>query len=83
MRRWNERWHLVVAEDSDATNNSVTYSLADSAGGRFAINSTTGLVTVASGAGLDHETTASHTIVVQSRVPAMVRLPRRALPLRS
>ncbi len=36
----------AFASDGDATNSGVTYSLTDDAGGRFAINSTTGVVTV-------------------------------------
>jgi hypothetical protein len=44
-----------LASDGDATNSSVTYSLLDSAGGRFAINSKTGVITVANGALLDYE----------------------------
>jgi len=35
------------ASDADATNNSISYSLSDNDGGRFAIHSTTGVVTVA------------------------------------
>jgi protocadherin Fat 4 len=36
------------ASDADATNNTITYSLANSNdGGRFTIDSTTGVVTVA------------------------------------
>ena len=38
--------------------------LSDDAGGRFAINATTGAVTVANGALLDFETAASHTITM-------------------
>ncbi len=52
------------AIDADATNNTVTYTLSDNAGGRFTINATTGVVTVANSALLDHETAASHTITV-------------------
>ena len=36
----------VTASDNDATNNTITYSLADDDGGRFTINSSTGVVTV-------------------------------------
>jgi hypothetical protein len=50
--------------DLDATRNQVTYSLFDSRGGRFAINSTTGVVTVADGALLDREAAASWTITI-------------------
>jgi protocadherin Fat 4 len=35
------------ASDADSTNNTITYSLFDNDGGRFAIDSTTGVVTVA------------------------------------
>ena len=38
----------------------VTYSLTDSAGGRFQINANTGVVTVAAGAPLDYETSPGH-----------------------
>jgi Ca2+-binding RTX toxin-like protein len=41
------------------------YSLLDDAGGRFAINPVTGVVTVANGALLDYETATSHNITVQ------------------
>ncbi|WP_310463386.1 cadherin domain-containing protein [Sphaerotilus sp.] len=53
------------AIDADATNSTVTYALTDDAGGRFAIDTATGVVTVA--AALDAETTQSHTVVVQAR----------------
>jgi len=43
---------------------SVTYALVDDAGGRFAINATTGVVTVANGALIDYDTASSHTIKV-------------------
>ncbi len=54
----------VTATDADATSNTITYSLTNSAGGRFAINATTGVVTVASA--LDAETAMSHTIAVRA-----------------
>jgi VCBS repeat-containing protein len=56
---------LVTAVDPDRTG-TVTYSLTDTAGGRFAINSSTGQITVASGAVLDFETNSSHKVVVQA-----------------
>ncbi len=56
----------VSSTDADATSNSVTYSLADNAGGRFTINSTTGIVTVADGSMLDREATASYNITVRA-----------------
>ncbi|MDJ0942216.1 MAG: cadherin domain-containing protein, partial [Kiloniellales bacterium] len=43
---------------------SYTYSLVDDAGGRFAIDSTTGAVTVADGSRLDYEAAGSHSISV-------------------
>ena len=53
----------ITAHASDAdTGAVVTYSLSDNAGGKFAINSTTGVVTLASA--LDYETATSHTITV-------------------
>ena len=42
-----------------------TYSLTDDAGGRFAVNATTGEITVADGSLLDYETTTSHDITVE------------------
>ncbi|NYG33104.1 cadherin domain-containing protein [Sphaerotilus montanus] len=53
------------AVDADATNNTVTYTLTDNAGGRFAIDASSGVVTVASA--LDAETALSHTVTVQAR----------------
>ena len=54
----------ALASDGDVTNNVVTYSLDDSAGGRFAIDAHTGLITVAGA--LDFETAASHTITIRA-----------------
>ncbi len=45
---------------------SFTYALTNNAGGRFAINTTTGQVTVANGSLLDFEASPTHTIVVQA-----------------
>ncbi|MFM9964548.1 MAG: DUF2341 domain-containing protein [Planctomycetaceae bacterium] len=56
----------AFASDADATTNAVTYSLDDNAGGRFAIDSSTGIVTVADGTLLDREAAASHGIVVRA-----------------
>ena len=53
----------AVATDPDTTD-TVTYSLDVSAGGRFAINSATGVVTVAGA--LDREAAASHSITVRA-----------------
>jgi len=54
------------ATDGDGTNNTVTYSLTDNAGGRFTINANTGVVTVVDGSLLDYETATSYTITVQA-----------------
>ncbi len=53
------------AVDPD-TGSTITYSLDDDAGGRFAINSSTGVVTVANGTLLDYEAAASHLITIQA-----------------
>ena len=52
------------ASDADGTTNTVTYSLDDNAGGRFTIDSATGVVTVAGA--LDYETATSHSVVVRA-----------------
>ncbi len=54
----------ALASDSDATNNTITYSLDSNAGGLFAINSSTGVVTVATA--LDYETANNHSITVRA-----------------
>ncbi len=54
----------IVAPDPHG--GAVTYSLTNDAGGRFAINATTGVVTVANAGLLDADTQASHTITVQA-----------------
>ncbi|MCM2372825.1 DUF4347 domain-containing protein [Aporhodopirellula aestuarii] len=53
----------AFATDSSDT---VTYSLDDDAGGRFEINSTTGVVTVSNGSLLNYEVTTSHDITVRA-----------------
>ena len=55
----------ALATDGDATD-TITYSLDDDAGGRFAINATSGVVTVANNTLLDYETTTSHNITVRA-----------------
>ncbi|MGC8169888.1 cadherin repeat domain-containing protein, partial [Salmonella enterica] len=49
---------------ADATNNTITYSLSDDAGGRFTINASTGVVSVANGSLLNYEAATSHNITV-------------------
>ena len=59
------------ASDADATTNGVTYSLVDSGGdpvvgGPFAVDPSTGVVTVTDNSQLDYETATSHTIYVKA-----------------
>ncbi|MFN9878834.1 MAG: cadherin repeat domain-containing protein, partial [Planctomycetota bacterium] len=54
------------ASDADATTNTITYTLDDAAGGRFAINSSTGVVTVADSSLLNYESATSHSITVRA-----------------
>ena len=56
----------ALASDADGTNNAITYSLDDDASGRFAIDSSTGIVTLADSSLLDFETAASHNIIVRA-----------------
>lgn len=51
----------VSATDVDS-GDVLTYSLTNNAGGRFAIDAATGVLTIANGSLLDYETAASHTI---------------------
>ena len=53
----------ALATDADATD-SVTYSLSNDAGGRFAIDANSGVITVADTTLLDYETQTSHTVEV-------------------
>ncbi len=56
----------VTVSAPDPHGGTVTYSLTNNAGGRFAINATTGVVTVLNGALLDHDIQSTHTITVQA-----------------
>lgn len=56
----------ITALATDQEGATVTYSLTNNAGGRFAINAATGVVTVANGTLLDFETATSHQITVQA-----------------
>ncbi|MBK9947787.1 MAG: cadherin repeat domain-containing protein [Nitrospira sp.] len=55
---------LVTGTDPD-TGDTKSYSLTDTAGGRFAINSVTGEITVADGTLLDYESATSHSVTVR------------------
>uniref|UniRef100_UPI00117E0851 beta strand repeat-containing protein n=1 Tax=Nitrospira cf. moscoviensis SBR1015 TaxID=96242 RepID=UPI00117E0851 len=54
----------ITGTDPDA-GDTKTYSLTDSAGGRFAINSATGAITVADGSLLNYESATSHSVTVR------------------
>jgi hypothetical protein len=54
----------LTANSTDPAGGAITYSLSDDAGGRFAIDSSTGVVTVLDGTLLDYESDTSHTITV-------------------
>ncbi len=54
----------AFATDGDGSNNTVTYSLTDTAGGLFTIDTNTGIVTTT--AALDAETAVSYDITVRA-----------------
>ncbi len=54
----------ITRSDVDSSD-TPAYSLVDSAGGRFAINASTGVVTVANGSLLNYEAATSHNITVR------------------
>ena len=55
----------VDATDPDS-GDVLSYALADDAGGRFAIDASSGVITVADGAALDYEAATSHTVQVRA-----------------
>jgi VCBS repeat-containing protein len=55
---------IITGTDPDS-GDTKTYSLTDAAGGRFAINSATGQLTVANGSLLNYESATSHTVTVR------------------
>ena len=55
---------IATGVDADAAD-TLSYSLVDNAGGRFAIDSMTGAIVLVNSALLDHESAASHTISVR------------------
>ncbi len=55
----------ITASATDVDGDTVSYKLTDSAGGRFQIDSATGVVSVADGTKLDYETAQSHSITVE------------------
>ncbi|MEM9365339.1 MAG: cadherin domain-containing protein, partial [Planctomycetota bacterium] len=55
-----------LASDADDTNNTVTYTLADSADGRFKIDLNSGIVRVADGSRIDREAVGFHDITIRA-----------------
>ena len=55
---------IVTGTDPD-TGDTQSYSLTNTAGGRFAINASTGEITVADGTLLDYESATSHSVTVR------------------
>jgi len=55
----------ITASSVDVESSTLTYSLLDNAGGRFAIDPVTGVVVVANAALINYEDAATHTITVQ------------------
>ncbi len=56
----------ALAFDGDGTTNTIVYTLDNSVGGRFAIDSVSGVVTVANGIGLNYEANDRHTITIRA-----------------
>src|SRR5207248_1639527 len=56
----------ITAASTDSNGPAVTFSLTNNAGGLFAINSTSGVVTVVDGTLLNYEAATSHIISVRS-----------------
>ncbi len=69
----------AFANDADATTNTITYTLDDNAGGRFAIDASTGVVTVLDGSLLNFEAATLHIVTVRATVPTAA-LARRISP---
>lgn len=56
----------VVGTASGSDDTTLTYSLTDTASGRFVINASTGQITVANGSQLNFEAAASHQVTVRA-----------------
>ena len=54
---------LATDEDGDV----ITYHLLDDADGRFSINETSGVVTIADETKIDYETNQSHNVIIEAR----------------
>ncbi len=71
----------AAASDADSTNNAITYSLFDNDGGRFTIDATTGVVTVAGA--INRESDGPRARSPSEPLPPTVRSPIRTIRLRS
>ena len=60
----------ITAKFDDVNGGTITYTLFDDASGRFAINATTGVVTVADATLLNFEGSSSHNITVRGSDPS-------------
>ena len=60
----------ITAKFDDVNGGTITYTLFDDASGRFTINSTTGVVTVADATLLNFEGSSSHNITVRGSDPS-------------
>ena len=60
----------ITAKFDDVNGGTITYTLFDDASGRFTINATTGVVTVADATLLNFEGSSSHNITVRSSDPS-------------
>ena len=69
------------ATDADATTNAITYSLQNNDGGRFAINATSGVVSVAGA--IDREADGPSRNITVRALRRTVRPPTRSSPSRS
>jgi hypothetical protein len=61
----------ITVSAADPNGPLPTYSLTDSAGGRFTIDPVSGVVTIANAGLIDFETATSHTITVQATAGAL------------
>jgi len=59
----------ITAHANHSLGGAVVYTLTNNAGGRFAIDSVTGIVSVANGVTIDYETAHQHTINVRATDP--------------
>ena len=62
----NQNRAYIIEWDASEVLSNFTFSLTDDAGGRFAIDSSTGEITVADGSLLDYETATSHNVTVET-----------------